>query len=63
MNPTIEEIRDIRMWVETGKMNQEEIEIPLEWSVETGFAVPTLHRRYTKKHLGGFCTFPQKGSI
>lgn len=39
MNTTLEEIRDIRLWIETGEMNLAEIEVQLDWIVENGLAI------------------------
>ena len=39
MNTTLEEIRDIRLWIETGEMNLAEIEVQLDWIVDNGLAI------------------------
>ena len=39
MNSTLEEIRDIKLWIETGEMNLTEIEVQLDWIVENGLAI------------------------
>jgi len=39
MDAALEEIRDIRLWIETGEMNLEEIEVQLDWIIENGLAM------------------------
>jgi len=39
MNDPIEEIRDIRRWVAPGDMSREQIEVQLDWIIETGLAI------------------------
>lgn len=39
MNSTLEEIRDIKLWIETGEMNLTEIEVQLDWIIENGLAI------------------------
>jgi hypothetical protein len=39
MNGSVEEIRDIKLWIDTCEMNLTEIEVQLEWIIENGLAV------------------------
>ncbi len=35
----LEEIRDIRLWIETGEMDLDELEVQLDWIIENGLAI------------------------
>jgi len=39
MNGSLEEIRDIKLWIDTGEMNLPEIEVQLDWIIENGLAI------------------------
>ncbi len=39
MNDELEEIRDIKLWIETGEMNLPEIDVQLDWIIENGLAI------------------------
>lgn len=39
MNGSLEEIRDIMLWIDTGEMNLIEIEVQLDWIIENGLAI------------------------
>ncbi len=39
MNGELEEIRDIKLWIDTGEMNLPEIEVQLDWIIENGLAI------------------------
>ncbi len=39
MNGELEEIRDIKLWIETGEMNLVEIEDQLDWIIENGLTI------------------------
>jgi len=39
MNTTLEEIRDIRIMIERGEMNLEEIEVQMDWIIDNGLAI------------------------
>lgn len=39
MDGSLKEIRDIKLWIDTGEMNLTEIEVQLDWIVENGLAI------------------------
>lgn len=39
MNSMLEEIRDIKLWIETGELKVDEIDVQLDWIVENGLAI------------------------
>jgi len=46
MNTTLEEIRDIRLWIETGEMNLAEIEISFDLIIDQG---PVIVDKFLKE--------------
>jgi hypothetical protein len=39
MNGELEKIHNIALWIETGEMNLDEIEVQLDWTIENGLAI------------------------
>jgi hypothetical protein len=39
MSSELEDIRDIRQWIETGQLDLAEIEVQLDWIIENGLAI------------------------
>lgn len=39
MSGELEEIHDIKLWIDTGEMNLPEIEVQLDWIIENGLAI------------------------
>ena len=39
MYSSLEDIRDIKLWIDTGEMSLPEIEVQLDWIIENGLAI------------------------